>query len=175
MGGDDLVLIGKVIGAHGIKGMLRVYAYAQSPHCFSTGHDLVLDCARDGRRYFEVTVAQSYKNIVRLGLKDVCTRDAAEALTGCRVYMAKAMLPPLEQDTYYWIDLIGLPVFTREGDLLGRIEEIIPTGANDVYVVRSREGAGKREVLIPAIASVILEVDLDQGRMRVELPDGLLD
>ena len=172
---DDLVLIGEVIGAHGIKGAVRVYSHAQSPQCFRVGHQLMLEGAGEDARLFEIKAAKPYKKIVRLRLKGVCTREDAQGLTGCRVYMEKAALPPLEEDTYYWTDLIGLSVFTSDGDRLGQIEEIIPTGANDVYVVRSRESTGAKEVLIPAIASVIQDIDLDRGRMRVELPDGLLE
>lgn len=171
---DDLVLIGRVLGAHGIKGVVRVYSYAQSPECFAPGNELIIICGDNRSVSFAIKAVQPYKNVVRLTLEGIATRNAAEALSGCEVFLPKVKLPPLAEDTFYWIDLIGLSVFDMEGVLLGKIEEIIPTGANDVYVVRPQAGGDSREILIPAIASVVLEVDLQHGLMRVELPDGLL-
>jgi 16S rRNA processing protein RimM len=76
----------------------------------------------------------------------------------------------LENGSYYWIDLIGIEVYTAEDDYLGRIESIIETGSNDVYVVKDK----KKEVLIPALKSVVTDIDLSQKRMQVDLPDGLI-
>lgn len=103
-------------------------------------------------------------------LKGVTDRDAAEALVGSQIFIAKAELPGLEPDTNYWFDLIGLDVLTTDEKYLGRIESIIQTGSNDVYVVKN----GTTEILIPALESVVLTIDLESGRMQVELPDGLV-
>ena len=77
---------------------------------------------------------------------------------------------PLEQDEYYEYQIIGLAVWTTGGEYLGTVDEVISTGANDVYVVRGEE----REILIPAIEDVVLEINLAQGRMVVELMEGLI-
>jgi 16S rRNA processing protein RimM len=86
-----------------------------------------------------------------------------------RPAIEKAKLPALEAGVYYWNDLIGLKVFTTEDQYLGRLESIIETGANDVYVVKG----DAREILIPALKSVVHTIDIDAKIMRVELPDGL--
>jgi 16S rRNA processing protein RimM len=86
----------------------------------------------------------------------------------------RSSLPPLEEDTHYWIDLIGLSVFTTDRECLGRITDVIATGANDVYVVTTPEGYPVKEILLPAIASVILEVDVAGQEMVVQLPEGLI-
>jgi 16S rRNA processing protein RimM len=78
-------------------------------------------------------------------------------------------LPGLEVNTYYWEDIIGLSVYAEDGVFLGRVESIIQTGSNDVYVVKD----GKSEILVPAMESVVLKIDLDQKRMKVNLPEGL--
>ena len=70
-------------------------------------------------------------------------------------------------------DLIGLSVYTIDGDCLGRIDSIIPTGSNDVYVVKNMVDGKENEVLIPALESVVVEVDLNREIMRVDLPEGL--
>ena len=102
------------------------------------------------------------------------TRDQAESLVGCELWIPRSSLPPLDEDTHYWVDLIGLSVFTADGEYLGRISDIIATGANDVYVVKTPEGYPVEEILLPAIASVILEVDQQDQKMIVELPEGLI-
>ena len=81
----------------------------------------------------------------------------------------KATLPEAEQDTYYWHQIIGLDVFTVDGRRLGQVTAILPTGSNDVYVVRE----GKKEILIPALESVVVDVDLTAKALRVDLPEGL--
>lgn len=107
-------------------------------------------------------------------LEHVTSRNEAEALVGNGIYVLKSSLPPLEENTYYWHDLIGMVVVTTQGENLGCIEQIIPTGANDVYVVRSEAAeASSKEILIPAISSVVIEIDTERNRMAVELPEGL--
>ena len=83
--------------------------------------------------------------------------------------MEKSRLPALEEGTYYWSDLIGLDVHATDGRFLGKIASIFRTGSNDVYVTRDED----RETLIPALVSVVKSVDLETGRMTVDLPEGL--
>ncbi len=172
---DDLIEIGKIVGAHGINGVVKVYSYAESPTCFTAYGDLTVIDSRGQRHRCKARWAKPHKQIVRLALESVDTRNAAEAMTGHRIFIPKACLPPLEEDTYYWADLIGMDVFSSDDEHLGRISQIITTGANDVYVVQTPEDHTVTEILIPAIASVVLDVDVEQRRMRVELPDGLIE
>jgi 16S rRNA processing protein RimM len=79
-------------------------------------------------------------------------------------------LPELDEDTYYWFELIGIEVYTTEAEYLGRIASIFPTGSNDVYVVKDQ----KKEILVPALESVVVGIDLEQKIMRVRLPEGLV-
>ena len=85
------------------------------------------------------------------------------------LFIPQSELPELDEDTYYWVDLIGMKVYTTTDQFLGRIESILETGSNDVYVVKKHE----TEVLIPALESVVLEIDLEHNRMQVDLPEGL--
>jgi len=93
------------------------------------------------------------------------------SLTGREVYIRRDQFPELSDGEYYWCDLIGLVVQSEDGETLGELVDIFETGSNDVYVV----AAGEREILIPATEEVVLDVDLDAGRMVVRPPDGLLD
>ena len=170
----ELVQIGKVIGAHGLGGAVRVYSYAESPECFAQQTTLVLIDGQGGTQRRKIEWSQPHKQVVRLILEGISHRDQAEAMAGWGVYIAKKDLPPLEADSYYWSDLIGISVYTMEGEHLGVVEQIIPTGANDVYVVKTPPGYAVREILLPAIESVILEIDVAGGRMQVQLPEGLV-
>jgi len=105
-----------------------------------------------------------------MSLKGVSTRDQAQTIVGSELFIEKAQLPDLEEGSYYWYDLIGLDVFTVDEKYLGRVESIIRTGSNDVYVVKHNDS----EILIPALESVVHEIDLQNNRIQVELPQGLV-
>lgn len=171
---DGLILVGKVIGAHGIHGAVRVYSYAESPAIFAPRGDVHLIDPAGGQTVYRIVAAKPHKQVVRLTLGGVETRDAAGGLSGCRVCIQRQGLPPLAPDTYYWSDLIGMAVHDLTGRYLGEVVQIIPTGANDVYAVRTPDGQPVDEILVPAIASVVLEIDLAARRMRVDLPEGLI-
>ena len=169
MGPDELLLIGKIVGPHGIRGEIRVYAYVDQQLHFRPGARIVVEAP--GRKAAEYTIeaAQPYKNIVRIAFAGVGDRNTAEALVGANLFLTRAALPPTDPETWYWCDLIGLAVYDRQGQFLGRVESMIETGSNDVFVVRN----GKAERLIPAIESVVREIDLAESRMIVDLPEGL--
>lgn len=169
----DLILIGEIVAAHGVRGTVKVRSFTESEDLFDRQEHLILIDPKGRRHEPEVIAVQTHKSTLRLSLKNVESREAAETLVGSKIYIPKTDLPPLEEGIYYWIDLIGLEVHTSEGELLGRISEIIPTGANDVYVVKPN-GRDEGEVLIPAIASVVQDIDLKKGRVRVTLPQGLM-
>jgi len=171
MGGNALILVGKIVGAHGIKGYLKLFSFAESMDLLAPGKDLVL--RREGKPVgtFRVRVARPHKRVVLLALEGVESIEAAEQWIGCELFVDKTSLPELEDGGYYWHQIIGMEAFTLENRRLGRVEAIIPTGGNDVYVVRE----GKQEILIPAIDSVVKDIDLKDRVMRVDLPEGLED
>jgi len=119
---------------------------------------------------YAVRRARVHESQVLLTLVGVDDRDAAEALRGQWIYVAIEDALPLGEGEYYHFQIVGLQVITAEGEALGRVSEILPTGANDVYVIQGPRG----EILVPALEGVILNVDLPNGRMIVRLPEGLL-
>ena len=120
----------------------------------------------------ELTVqsAAPHKKGLLLTFKEVGHINTLEPLVGSELFVDRADLPDPEDGSYYWVDIIGLRVETVDGVFLGKVDSIFPTGSNDVYVVKD----GKKEILVPALASVLKDVDLDQGIMVVDLPEGLL-
>ena len=169
MNEDALIPIGKVVGTHGIKGYLRVLPYAESAAPFAPGKQLAL--RRKDRPVVTLGIesARPHKRGILLALEGIASVDAAKGLAGCELCIDKTTLPELEDGTYYWFQIIGLEVFTVDNRRLGRVATIFPTGSNDVYVVRD----GKREVLIPATDSVVVDIDLTHKVLRVDLPEGL--
>jgi len=169
MSENPLVPIGQVVGAHGINGAVKVHFYDIQPRTFTPGDSLKMITPQGAQTNYIVAWARPHKQHYLVGLKGVGDRDQAQALQGTRIVVRRSDLPALEEDTFYWADLIGMAVYTLEDRYLGQIESIIPTGSNDVYVVRTDEA----ETLVPALRQVIQSVDLDTRTMRVDLPEGL--
>jgi 16S rRNA processing protein RimM len=167
--GERIILIGRLAGAHGMRGGLKLISYAESLDVFTAGLPVRARGADGAEAVYEVGEVRPQGRGAVLFLTGITHRSQAEALVGCDLFIEKATLPALPEGTYYWADLIGLEVVSVDGRALGRLESILETGSNDVYVVK---GAGK-EVLIPALKSVVKAVDLAARRMRVDLPEGL--
>lgn len=166
---DALIPIGKVVGAHGIKGYLKVISYAESPDTFAPGNRVTLTRKGKPVATLRIELVRPHKSGLLLALEGVVSVDTAREWCGHELCVSKAALPEPEKGAYYWHQIIGLQVFAVDGRPLGKVEAIMPTGSNDVYVVRD----GRQEVLIPAIESVVVEIDLTHKLMRVDLPEGL--
>ena len=161
--------IGQVVGAHGINGAVKIHFYDDRPRALDTGDTLHLSVSEGTRTAYAVEWARPHKRNYIVGLEGVDDRDKAQALKDARVVVPRSAMPDLEEDTFYWVDLIGMDVYTVTDRYLGQIESIIPTGSNDVYVVKD-DGA---ETLVPALKTVVKDVDLEKKAMRVDLPEGL--
>lgn len=164
------VLIGKIVGVHGIKGTNKFKSYAESLSVFYPGQSILISDNRSRETSIEINWVKSHTKTPLISFKGVTDREQAQALIGAELFIPETELPELEKGSYYWFDLIGIEVYTTQGDYLGRITSIFPTGSNDVYVVKDN----KQEVLIPALESVVLDIDLELKRMRVDLPEGLI-
>jgi 16S rRNA processing protein RimM len=164
------LLIGKIVGVHGLKGTNKFKSYAQSLSVFNPGRSLLIRDNRSRQTSIEINWVKSHTRTPLISFKGVIDCDQAKALVGAELFIAETELPERDEDTYYWFELIGLEVYTTEEEYLGRIASIMPTGSNDVYVVRDK----RKEVLIPALESVVVDIDLEHKRMRVNLPEGLL-
>ncbi|SCY50549.1 ribosome maturation factor RimM [Desulfoluna spongiiphila] len=167
--GNRRIAIGKIIGTHGLKGGARVYSWAESMDSFEKGTQLTA-AAPGGDIVLTVQSAAPHKKGLLLTFKEVGHINTLEPLVGSELFVDRDDLPEPEDGSYYWVDIIGLRVETVDGVFLGMVDSIFPTGSNDVYVVKD----GKKEILVPALASVLKEIDLDQGTMVVDLPEGLL-
>jgi 16S rRNA processing protein RimM len=156
------VAVGRIGAPWGVHGDVKVLPLTDFPERFQPGASLWVR----GRRH-EVRRSRWTGGLVYLGLSDIDSRDAAGELRGALLEVPEGDLTPLPEGQYYRFQIIGLEVYTPEGSSLGRVAEVLPTGSNDVYVIRG----GPRELLIPAIEDVVKEVDLKGGRLVVEPPE----
>jgi 16S rRNA processing protein RimM len=166
-----LIGLGQVSGAQGLKGAVKVRADAQAattdPEVFAALGQVWI-----GGQGYQVLEAARHKNQVLLWLDGVHTRSRAEELAGLQVLGDRRRFPPLPPGEYYWFQVLGLPVVNvADGARLGYLDHIIPTPGHDVYVVVE----GEREVLLPAVEEVIVEINLEEGVIKVSPPAGLLD
>jgi 16S rRNA processing protein RimM len=158
----ERLAVGQVAGSHGLRGEFRIYLFTNHPDALRAVPTIYLGDAQEPWAVRRIhPLPEGKEAIVRL--VEVTTPEDAAALRGRRVWVDREALPPLPEGELYHYELIGLDVVDEAGAPLGRLAEIIETGANDVYVVRGTAG----ELLLPAINEVILAIDLENGRMTV--------
>lgn len=169
MAEEEYISVGKITGVHGLHGNLKVYLYSESVDVFESARQIQIKSPNGGLNSYTVKTAKPYKKGMLLTLKECVDINVAEKLVGSKICIARDSLAELDEDEYYWFEIIGLDVFLVDGDYLGKVHSIFPTGSNDVYVVKK----SGRETLIPALESVILSIDLEKKKMTVDLPEGL--
>ena len=174
MGDDRLLSLGRIVGAHGVKGAVKVFSYAESVSSFKPGSGLYTEVG-GLEKMFAIQWARPHGKTILLALEGITTRNQAEALRGLELFALRDSLEKLEEGEYYWSDIIGLSVFTVEDEYLGRVASVMQTGSNDVYVVKNDDGAEPEEILVPALEWVVMEIDVKKKTMCVDLPEGLRD
>lgn len=169
---SNLVRVGRVGKAHGIKGELKVRPDFGLPEDFRHFAEVSLvDPETDARRDYKVSRCRPLAKIVVLQLDGIDDRTTAEALNGAEVWIDKKSLPDLAAGDYYWHDLVGLQVVTEDGRKLGRVETILATGGHDILVVLD----GGREYLIPLRKEFLLNSDTAAGVLTVAEVPGLFE
>lgn len=159
----------KIRKPHALHGEVTVEMLSDFPNQVAEGNDLYIGADK------KPMILRSIRNAGKtylISFKGYESRDSVEHLRNAMIYILSDALPELNADEYYHHDLIGMAVYDLSRNLIGIISEIITTGANDVYVVTS-DDAEKREILLPAIKSVVREVDLESHSVFVEMPEWL--
>jgi len=167
---EGLLLIGKVVRPHGLKGLVRIVSYADSAETFLRAQEVVLESA-SGRavKHGIVSITPS-KRFFLLHLEGLDSLEKAEAYREGNIYIEKKGLHR-EDDEYFWHEILDLPVFLETGEPIGFIRQILPGSGHDIYVVQE----GDKEILIPAVHEVIREVDLENKKVVVAEMEGLFD
>jgi 16S rRNA processing protein RimM len=167
--GPVFVVIGKFRKPHGIRGEVRMTVLTDFPELIEVGSTIYA-----GQTYQEYTIKSLrwHGGDLLVALEELPDRTAVEIFRNIMVHMKSEDMPEPPEGEYYTHQLVGLEVVTDQGEKLGRIKEVLFTGANDVYLV---ESAGGKELLLPAIDQVVLEIDLEARVVKVHIIPGLLD
>lgn len=164
LSGEGRVEVGVVIGAHGIKGAVKIRCFTEDPKTLAT---LGPFATSDGRS-LKLAVLSAAKGQVLAMIEDVADRNAAEALKGTRLLAERSRLVQPRADEYFQTDLIGLDVVDQRGANLGKVKTILNYGAGDVLEIAMKEGTEPR--LLPFDAAFVIAVDLANRRITVDLP-----
>lgn len=168
---EELISVGMVSKAHGIKGRFMVLPYSRSGEGFREIERIFMHSRKGELHECKVLRAAPHKKMVLLQVEGWERIEAVEGFLGAEVLVRKEDLPEVSGGEYYCFDIIGMKVITEEGRVLGEVHEIIATGSNDVYVTRM-DG---KEYLIPAIDEVVLQVDLNKREITIHPKEGLLE
>ena len=162
--------IGQIVNTFGIKGMVKVKPFTDDIKRFEKLETIYIQ-NKNGKKEYEIEEVKYHKNMVLIKFKDINNINDAEELRQSYLLIDRDKEEPLEDGVYYIVDLIGLEVYTDEGKLLGKVDDIFNTGSNDVYVVKNELG---KQILLPGIPEVLKKVDLENKRITVHLIPGLI-
>lgn len=170
----DAIEVGRILDAWGVKGWFKVLPYSASPEAlFSSRHWFLLPAEKGAKAFtgpvrLAIKEAKEHADTVVASAHDVPDRDAAEALRGARIFVARASFPTPDKDEYYWVDLIGLEVVNREGVRLGTVSELLSTGPQTVLVLGYEQDGKPAERMIPFVSAYVDAVDLAARRITVD-------
>ena len=156
---EDLLRVGVIANTHGIRGEVKVFPTTDEKERFKDLKKVILDMGKE-QKVLEIQSVRFFKNLVILMYK------------GKDLLVTREDAVPLEEGEYFIADLLDLDVYSDEDEKIGILYDVMQTGANDVYVVKTEEG---KEILLPAIDECILDINLEESRMTVHIMEGLLD
>lgn len=162
--------IGQIVNTNGLKGVLKVKPFTDDITKFERLESVLIDI--NGKlTEFNIEKVRYHKQMVMLKLKGIDSVDEAEKYRNHYIKINREDEEELPEDVYYIQDLIDCEVYTDEEMFLGKIDDVFPTGSNDVYVVKTMEN---KEILLPAISDVIKKVDIENKKITVHLLEGLI-
>ena len=162
--------IGQIVNTFGIKGFVKVNPFTDDVHRFEELKSVLVE---KNKQLIEMQIEEIkyQKNVVLIKFKEILDINMAEKYKGCYIKILRKDAKKLPKDTYIIADLIGLNVYTEDGRLLGKVNDIYNNRANDVYVVKDDLG---KQILLPAIKDVIKQIDIEEEKIIVHLIDGLV-
>lgn len=167
---EEFIIIGKIVSTKGNKGEVKVIPLTDSIDRFKKLTDVFISKGKN-KRLLKINKLEIKKNTVILEIADIDNIEKAKMIVGSFLEVKRSNAVKLPKDTYFIFDIVGLEVYTNENELLGKVDNIISTGSNDVYVVKNKN---KQEILIPAIREVIKDIDLVKKRITINVVDGLI-
>lgn len=168
---EDIFQVGVISSTHGIAGEVKVFPTTDDVKRFKKLKHVILDTGKE-KMNLEVCQVKFFKQMVILKFKEFNNINEVERFRGKSLYVTRENAVKLQKDEYFIADMIGMRVISTEGEELGILEDVLQTGANDVYVV---EKEGSQQLLLPAIKACIREINMEQGTITVYLMPGLRD
>lgn len=168
---EEFFQVGVITATHGIHGEVKVFPTTDDPNRFKKLKKVLLDTGAQ-KLELEVAGVKFFKKFVILKFKEFDDINQVEKYRKCPLLVTRENAVRLKKNEYFIADLIGLKVYTEDENFLGTLEDVMQTGANDVYQIVTEEG---KEILLPAIRQCILDVDIESGNMKVHLLEGLVD
>ena len=167
---EDLLQVGIITSTHGVRGEVKVYPTTDDPRRFRRLKEVVLDTGRE-KLNLEIEGVKFFKQFVILKFKGIDNINDIERYKRCPLLVERKDAVALEENEYFIADMIGIQVVTEDDEPFGILKDVMETGANDVYVIDTEEHG---EVLVPAIRECILDVDIENQKMKIHLMDGLI-
>ena len=162
--------VGQIVNTFGVKGFVKIYPYVDDVRRFDDLKNVYVTIKKEVQ-VLEIEEVKYHKNMVLVKFKGIDDMDSAERLRNAYVEIDRKDAIPLEEGQYFIVDLLGLEVYSDDGNLLGKLKDIFNTGSNDVYEVKDELG---KTILLPGIPEVIKEVDLENEKIIVHILEGLI-
>lgn len=168
---EDRFQVGVITTTHGVRGEVKVFPTTDDPRRFRRLKEVILDTGRE-QIHLEIEGVKFFKQFVILKFKGIDSINDVEKYRQKSLYVTRENAVPLRRNEYFIADLIDLKVLDELDQEIGTLKDVMETGANDVYVIEMTDG---KELLLPAIKQCILDVNVEEGFMKVHILDGLLD
>lgn len=168
---NEMIRIGLVSNCHGINGEMKITPLTDDINRFKKLKKFYWEKSNGSYQELNCVAARTHQDYVLLRAEEITDRNQAEKIKGHYICVHQDDAIKLPEGRYFIFQLEGLTVI-EDGKIIGTLSEVLQPGANDVYVVKTPES---EEIYLPAIKSVVLDVDLEKGEMQVKIPDGLLD
>ena len=167
---EKLLQVGVISSTHGVRGEVKVFPTTDDVRRFKKLKEVILDTGRE-QLHLEVESVKFFKQFAILKFKGIDNINDIEKYKGKSLLVDRKHAVRLQKDEYFIADMIGLSVFTEDGEKFGELKDVLETGANDVYIIDSLQHG---EVLVPAIKQCILDVNIEEGYMKIHLLEGLV-
>lgn len=167
---EQLLQVGVISSTHGVRGEVKVFPTTDDVKRFKRLKKVILDTGKE-QLPLEIEGVKFFKQFVILKFRGIDNINDIEKYKGKSLLVDREHAVKLKKDEYFIADMIGMDVFTEDGELFGALKDVMETGANDVYIIEMSDG---KEVLVPAIKQCILDVDIENRKMVIHLLEGLV-
>ena len=167
---EQLLQVGVISSTHGVRGEVKVFPTTDDVKRFKKLKKVILDTGKE-QLPLEIEGVKFFKQFVILKFRGIDNINDIEKYKGKSLLVDREHAVKLKKDEYFSADMIGMDVFTEDGELFGALKDVMETGANDVYIIEMSDG---KEVLVPAIKQCILDVDIENRKMVIHLLEGLV-